>query len=336
MLARKKRAGRTRHPGQALRAPGVLALELLVCACAPEVRSFGSGGAGGSGSANSASGVPGTSGNGTTTSSGGTTANSGGTTTSSGGMTTSASGGDGCNNCGGFGCCGNACVNLDNDIHNCQSCGSACQGLNPFCDHGVCGAPPCNMGTTCVGTQGCCGDKCCKVGELCCSVPGPIGEVLGCSPPSPEGTCPKGCIGCVCASPDTPIATPTGDRPIAELAPGDLVYSVRGQAIEAVPILRVNKVAARDHHVVHVVLDTGAALDISPRHPTADGRTFADLKPGDHLDRALVIDVSLIPYTHPFTHDILPDSNTGTYFARGALIGSTLHGAVDVGRSAAE
>jgi hypothetical protein len=257
-------------------------------------------------------------------------------TTSSGGMTTSSSGGDGCNNCGGFACCDNTCVNPNNDIHNCNTCGTDCPGPNPYCDHGICGTPPCNMGINCIGTQTCCGAMCCKVGELCCSVPGPVGEQLGCSPPSPEGTCPKGCLGCVCASPDTPVATPTGGRPIAELAPGDLVYSVRGQAIEAVPILRVNKVAARDHHVVHVELDTGAVLEISPKHPTADGRSFADLKPGDRLDRARVIDVRLIPYTHPFTHDILPDSNTGTYFAAGALIGSTLHGAVDVGRTTAE
>jgi hypothetical protein len=167
-------------------------------------------------------------------------------------------------------------------------------------------------------------------------VPGPQGEVLGCVTPTPEGTCPKGCIGCVCASPDTPIATPTGDRPIAELEPGDWVYSVHGQATVAVPILRVNKVAAHDHHVVHVVLDTGAVLEVSPKHPTADGRTFADLKPGDRLDRARVVDVRLVPYTHAFTHDILPDSSTGTYFAAGALIGSTLHGTVDVGRTVAE
>jgi len=34
-----------------------------------------------------------------------------------------------------------------------------------------------------------------------------------------------------CASPDTPIATPDGERPIAELREGDLVYSVDGGAI---------------------------------------------------------------------------------------------------------
>src|SRR5262245_17584039 len=117
-----------------------------------------------------------------------------------------------------------------------------------------------------------------------------------------NGTCPKGCIGCVCASPDTPIATPSGDVPIAALAPGDLVYSVRGQATLAVPILRVNTVEAHNHQVVHVDLDAGAALEISPKHPTSDGRTFADLKPGDQLGDARVLAVRLIPNTHPYTH----------------------------------
>ena len=163
-------------------------------------------------------------------------------------------------------------------------------------------------------------------------VPGPIAvEFPACTPPTAEGTCPKGCLLCVCASPDTPIATPSGDRPIAELVAGDLVYSQSGEAIVVVPLLRVNRVPAKDHVVVRVTLDSGAVLEISPRHPTADGKTFADLRPGDRLDGARVLGVERIPYAHPFTHDILPASSTGTYFAGGALIGSTLFGPVNVG-----
>jgi hypothetical protein len=141
-----------------------------------------------------------------------------------------------------------------------------------------------------------------------------------------NGTCPKGCPQCVCASPDTPIATPGGDRAIADLAVGDLVYSVQGGAIVAVPIARVNRAPVHDHHVVHVTLASGAVLEISPRHPTADGRTFGDLRTGDALDRISITSVALVPYTHPFTYDILPASETGAYFAGGALIGSTLQG----------
>jgi hypothetical protein len=131
-------------------------------------------------------------------------------------------------------------------------------------------------------------------------------------------------MGCVCASPDTPIATPTGERAIAELAVGDLVFSVEGEAVVAVPILRVNRAPVHDHKVVHVRLATGRVLEISPLHPTADGRTFGDLRTGGTLDGTTIVSAELVPYAHPFTYDILPASSTHTYFAGGVLVGTTL------------
>ena len=69
---------------------------------------------------------------------------------------------------------------------------------------------------------------------------------------------------------------------------------------------------------------TGAVLEISANHPTADGRAFGALVPGDTLDQVEIVDVAVIPYEHPYTHDILPDSDTGIYYAGGVAIGSTL------------
>jgi hypothetical protein len=138
------------------------------------------------------------------------------------------------------------------------------------------------------------------------------------------GTCPKGCPLCKCASPDTPIATPLGDRPIAELAPGDLVYSVDHDAIVAVPVARTHSTPAPHHHVVRLSLANGAVLEISAVHPTADGRTLGALRSGDLLDGVRVERVALVPYAHDRTYDILPASDTGTYFAGGVLIASTL------------
>jgi hypothetical protein len=75
---------------------------------------------------------------------------------------------------------------------------------------------------------------------------------------------------------------------------------------------------------MQVTLTNGVRLDISAAHPTADGRVFGELRAGDSLDGLGVVGAQLVPYHYSFTYDILPDSDTGTYVAGGALIGSTL------------
>jgi hypothetical protein len=131
--------------------------------------------------------------------------------------------------------------------------------------------------------------------------------------------------GCkVCASPDTPIATPRGDRFISQLGVGDLVYTVEDEAIVPVPILRVNRTPVLAHEVVRVELAGGRTLEISAGHPTADGRTFGDLRAGGKLDGVSIEAIARVPYRHPYTYDILPASRSGHYFAAGLLIGSTL------------
>jgi len=129
----------------------------------------------------------------------------------------------------------------------------------------------------------------------------------------------------ICASPDTPIATPEGERAIAELRPGDLVYSVDDGATVAVPLLSVGSTRVFAHHVMRIELDDGRVLELSPGHPTADGRHFSDLVAGALLDeRHAVVRAELVPYHYERTYDILPASSTATYFAAGALVGTTL------------
>ena len=129
----------------------------------------------------------------------------------------------------------------------------------------------------------------------------------------------------ICASPDTPIATPSGTRPIASLRVGELVYSVDHGAIVAVPIARTGSTPVVNHHVVRLLLGDGSVLEMSPGHPTADGRDFSSLLRGGALDEGHpVLDAELVPYEHERTYDILPASSTGSYFAAGALVGSTL------------
>jgi hypothetical protein len=91
-----------------------------------------------------------------------------------------------------------------------------------------------------------------------------------------------------------------------------------------VPLLQVTRVPAPDHVVVEVTLEDGRILEISPKHPTADGRTFADLAAGDRLGIVGVSSVRRVRYRFDHTYDLLPASSTGQYFAAGALVGSTL------------
>ena len=95
----------------------------------------------------------------------------------------------------------------------------------------------------------------CGVGQLCCDRQGPVSGIT-CLTPT-DGTCPRGCKQCVCANPDTPIATPTGSRSISELRVGDLVYSVDKNQIVPVPIAAVKMRPARSHVVPQILLDNG-------------------------------------------------------------------------------
>ena len=219
-------------------------------------------------------------------------------------------------------CCGGACLYTYNDPRNCGSCGHTC-AASEYCEAGSCVPRPCTA--TC-GSGLCCGSACCAVGQICCDPAGPVSGGPQCTTPNASGTCPAGCAPlCTCASPDTMIATPNGERPIADLAAGDLVYSAERGALVAVPLAAVHRTwVGGDHRMVRVALETGRVLEISPGHPTADGRFFSDLRAGELLDGARVVSVELVPYGHDYTYDVLPASETATYVAGGVLIGSTL------------
>lgn len=221
-------------------------------------------------------------------------------------------------------CCAGGCVNNANDPRNCGGCGVSCTG-DTYCTGGRCEPRPCT--TTCPMGTTCCAGACCAAGQLCCDPQGPIDRGPVCTAPDDRGTCPMGCAPlCICASPDTPIATPSGERPIAGLRIGDLVYSADHAGVIVVPILQTNRTPVRQHQVVRVTLASGAVLEISAGHPTADGRTFGDLRVADTLDQVAIRALERVPYGHPYTYDILPDSASGAYFAGGVLIGSTLKG----------
>lgn len=241
---------------------------------------------------------------------------------------------DGNGLCGppGTGCPGLACIPPDSGT---SDAGSTDSGTGVACGT-----------TTCTLAQACCID--CD-GSGVCVAPGAPCPGVACMMPCAPGTCrlepsgscqePTGPVGngccacsgglcsafCECAAPDTMVATPSGERAITDLVEGDLVYSVDGAAIVPVPVIAVRRSIVREDHVVmRVTLDNGAVIEMSPRHPTADGRRFGDLAAGGVLDGHRIVAAQLVPYGRPATYDILPGSDTGSYFAAGARVGSTL------------
>ncbi|MCB9613165.1 MAG: Hint domain-containing protein [Sandaracinus sp.] len=222
-------------------------------------------------------------------------------------------------------CCGGACVNTANDGRHCGGCGMPCEGPGNYCTGGRCEAVPCTG--TCAGTETCCGTMCCGAGQICCDPQGPIEAGPRCVDPDPAtGVCPQGCAPlCMCNAPGTPIATPSGLVAIADLKVGDLVYSVHEGAVIAVPIAQTRTAEVpSDHRVVRLVLDDGTLLEISPTHPLVDGRTIGDLRLGDSIEGVGVVEATLVPYGGERTYDILPASDTGTYFVGDARIDSTI------------
>jgi hypothetical protein len=98
---------------------------------------------------------------------------------------------------------------------------------------------------------------------------------------------------------------------VEQLGVGDAVWSAdsAGAKLPAT-ILKVSRVATEPGHAfVHVRLADGRELWASPGHPTSDGRTFAQLEPGDFLDGARV---TLVESSHPAaaTYDLLPSGGT--------------------------
>ena len=133
-----------------------------------------------------------------------------------------------------------------------------------------------------------------------------------------RGGCP------ICLAATTRIATPDGPILVSDLRAGMLVWTVDAGKRVAAPIAIVRYTPAPfGHRVIRVVLADGRAVVASPGHPTGDGRRVGELNPGDLLNGSRVATINVLPYSGD-TWDLLPLSSTGTYWADGVLLGSTL------------
>ena len=132
----------------------------------------------------------------------------------------------------------------------------------------------------------------------------------------------------ICLARGSRIATPDGERLVEDLRPGMAVWTTDrvGRRVAG----RVAEVGSTPvpptHQIVHLVLSDGRTVDVSPGHPLPDGRRLGDLHPGDAVDGAIVVSAGLEPYAGRATFDLLPSGPTGTYWANGVLLESTLLG----------
>ena len=139
--------------------------------------------------------------------------------------------------------------------------------------------------------------------------------------PSGQPPCP------ICLARGTRIATPSGDIAVEELKVGDVVWTQDAAGARvALPLIEIgNTPVPATHRVVQLRLSDGRAVDVSPGHPTADGRNIGDLAVGDSYDGAVVVSAELRPYAGGATFDVLPAGASGMYWADGVLLGSTIH-----------
>jgi len=138
--------------------------------------------------------------------------------------------------------------------------------------------------------------------------------------PSGQPPCP------ICLARGTRIATPSGDIAVEDLRVGDVVWTLDAAGSRvALPLVEIGSTPVpATHRIVQLRLSDGRAVDVSPGHPTADGRKVGGLAAGDRYDGAVVVSAELIPYAGGATFDVLPAGATGTYWANGVLLGSTI------------
>jgi hypothetical protein len=130
----------------------------------------------------------------------------------------------------------------------------------------------------------------------------------------------------ICLARGTLIDTPAGPVAVQDLRAGDLVWTLDGAGRRvAQPLVRIGTTPVpANHEVVHLVLADGREASVSPGHPTADGRTAGTLRVGDILDGSAITSADRVAYSGGATFDILPDGQSGAYWANGILLGSTL------------
>lgn len=243
------------------------------------------------------------------------------------------------------------CLSSNYVCQETQGTGTACPSIDPSCTltytiiRGECKLKEGNR---------CSADLDCAAGNLChkniCTSPigrqcsGPSDTscptdfecVQGCGspvgypdePPPPYFCQLKGYIRrCpICLASNTSISTPSGDINVKNIKVGMHVWSLNKKGEKVVST--ITKISStnviKTHKVVHLVLFDKREVWVSLNHPTINVLSVGELKVGDLYDGSKVWTSEFINYWDNKTYDILPDSETGYYWASGILLGSTL------------
>lgn len=205
---------------------------------------------------------------------------------------------------------------------SCQTDVDCYSGLT--CYKNVCANPVSEV--SCSGPD----DNSCPAGYRCVERCGPPVVREGDQPPGficqieELAKKPRNCP--ICLASNTRISTPLGEVSVKDVTAGMKVYSVdkKGQKIISEVIKVSSSEVSSAHQVVHLVLTDGRELWVSPDHPAANGFKVGQLMQGEPYDGSVIQKATLVSYWDNKTYDLLPDSETGYYFANGILMGSTL------------
>ena len=130
----------------------------------------------------------------------------------------------------------------------------------------------------------------------------------------------------ICLAANTLIDTPDGQIRVQDLRVGMSIWTAdaSGAPTRGVVVATTARPVPRGVSIIHLKLDDGREIYLSPLHPTFDGRRAAELVVGDILDHARVVTADIVSYQEGATYDILASGETGAYWANGILLRSTL------------
>lgn len=135
------------------------------------------------------------------------------------------------------------------------------------------------------------------------------------------GGCPK------CLRRGTKIATPRGDVPVDRLHASDPIFTTDSAGLRRATVVRLVSwtPAPRDYRMLRIRFVDGRTVVVSPGHPTAEGSALGSLSVGATLDHGRIANIETLSLDDDRTFDVLPEGDTGRYWADGVLLGSTLH-----------